>query len=339
VTLDARTVWDEILSGSDPGSTGVKRRRLFPDGTIDLFLGVAWPARTRLLALQVANDALGSLGEPASTRAVRLSTVDIGGGRSEIRLELATPDMLDVFSPFIEDVAACAAEAADDRGATESLRERFSRWRTMLAGLPGSALSPTEAQGLWGELLVIRNVLQPHWGDAAPEAWTASDPDEKDFRRGSIAVEAKATRVGHPQAVRINGEYQLEAPSDGGTLLLVVVEADVHEGGTGETLTEAVDATRSLFSAAAAIKLEDRLIQHRYSDADEAAYRSTRYATRAVLWHEVTATFPRLVATDLPVGVGDVNYLLSVDACSSWRIDEPRLSMLLGQVGGPRREP
>lgn len=205
----------------------------------------------------------------------------------------------------------------------------------MLAGLPGSALAPNEAQGLWGELFIIRSVLQPTWRDAVPEAWTAGAFDEKDFRHGPVAIEVKATRAGHPEAVRINGEHQLESPSDVGTLLLVVVEADVHEGGTGETLTEAVAAVRALFTGPAATKFEDRLSQRRYSDSDEPAYRSTRYSARTVLWYEVTATFPRLTATDLPPGVGDVHYLLSLDACSSWLLDQSRLGMLLGQVGGP----
>lgn len=333
MTLDARAVWDELLA-RDPGSPGVVRRRIFPDGPIDLFLAVAWPARTRLLSVQVTNSALDALGDPGSTRAVRLWTVDIGSGRSEIRLELAAPDMLDVFTPFIEDVAGCVAAVADDRAAIEAVRERFNRWRTMLAGLRGSALGPSEALGLWGELHILRRELRPRWGDAVLDAWTAADPDEKDFRHDTIAVEVKATQAGRPQVVAINGEHQLEPPAGDGPLLLVVVETDVHEGGTGETLPEAIESTRSLFSGAAAVKLEDRFAQRGYRDADEPTYRTTRYSMRSVLWHQVVSGFPRLISADLPVGVGGVSYLISVDACANWRCDEPRLTELLGPLGG-----
>jgi hypothetical protein len=187
---------------------------------------------------------------------------------------------------------------------------------------------------VWGELFILRTALQPRWGDAVLEAWTAADPDEKDFRQGSIAVEVKATQAGRPQSVRINGEHQLEPPAGDGSLLLVVVETDAHEGGTGETLPEAVESARSLFSGTAALKIDDRLVQRGYRDADEPAYRSTHYAARSVRWHEVAPGFPRLTAADLPFGVGDVNYLVSVDACAHWSVEEVRLTDLLGPLGG-----
>jgi hypothetical protein len=333
VSLDVRGTWDQLL-GSDPGSPGILRRRMFPDSAVDVFLGIAWPSRSRLLVLQVDNGVLDVLGDPVSTRAVRTSVIEVGDNRSEIRLELAAPDMLDVFVPFVEDVAECAAAERDDQGAVRALRDRFDRWRLLLAGLPASALGPSEAQGFWGELWVLRNVLQPRRRESTPDFWTAGDPDEKDFRLDEVSVEVKTTRMGHPQVVRINGENQLDAPGAGGAVLLVIIEADVHEGGTGETLNEAVRSARDLFTGTAGARLEDRLLQRGYRDSDDAAYHSTHYAVRNVFWHEVAEGFPRITAGDLPIGVGDVRYLLSVDACAAWRIDEERLGALLGTPQG-----
>jgi hypothetical protein len=190
-------------------------------------------------------------------------------------------------------------------------------------------LSREDAQGLWGELWILRHILHRAWGDAAVEAWTGCDRDEKDFRRSALTIEVKTTRADAPHAVRINGEHQLEDPDEGVTLLLVVLEVESHQQGAGETLNDAVSLSRGLMSGPALIQLDEKLAAYGYFDSDKELYTGMRYGLREKLWHRVEPGFPRLTTADLPEGVGRVTYLLSTDAAAPWRIKDDELSSLM----------
>ena len=230
-----------------------------------------------------------------------------------------------------------SADRSDDAGAVGALRERLERWLQLFAMELGRGLNRNEAQGLWGELWIIRRFLHPAWGAKAVSAWTASDADEKDFRLGPVSVEAKTTRAGRPRVVRINGERQLEVPEHS-CLLLAVIDVDAHEGGSGETLPDGVRETRSLFQGSAAIEFNSRLTRRGYLDDDERLYRTTRYSEQATIWHEVRPDFPRIISRQLPEGVGGVDYVIVVDSCVAWRLGETsELPIVL--AGGLAHEP
>jgi hypothetical protein len=179
-----------------------------------------------------------------STKAIRSTVVHVDEMHSEVRVALTSPEMLRVFAAFTEDVAACAGRESTDNAAVAALIARFAHWRRMLAGESHGGLSRDEAQGLWAEMWVLRSVLHPAWDRGAVKSWTGYDRDDKDFRWGRLAIEVKSTRANALPAVNINGERQLDPGSADVTLLLAVLEVDAHEHGAGETLNDAVAATR-----------------------------------------------------------------------------------------------
>ena len=94
---------------------------------------------------------------------------------------------------------------------------------------------------------------------------------------------------------------------------------DAHYGGAGETLVEAVDDVRSRFAGPAVVPFNDKLLDSGYLDDDSASYQDVSYALRKALVFDVQSGFPRIVESDLPSGVGSVEYKLAVAACSSWK--------------------
>jgi Putative PD-(D/E)XK family member, (DUF4420) len=327
--IDALTVWDELVA-SAPQQTGIVRRRLAPESGRDIFLAVAHPSVERMLILAVSSSSLPSARDLPSTRGVRTTVVPIDDSRTEVRVSLASAEILRVFATFVEDVAASAATEDNDAGALRAFATRFAHWRHLLAGEPRAGLTKDEAQGLWGELWVLRHVLHDAWGGAVVDAWTGSDRDAKDFRLGALTVEVKTTRADAPHAVRINGEHQLEDPGEGVALLLAVLDVEAHQQGIGETLNEAVSATRKLASGTTLAQLDEKLATYGYLDGDRELYEERRYVLRSALWYRVEPGFPRLTGADLPDGVGRVTYLLSTDAASPWRLGEDDLSQLIG---------
>jgi len=245
--------------------------------------------------------------------------VDVVDGVTELRVELAAPEALRVFTPFVDDVASCAAASPDDAGAVSALVERFGYWRRLLSGELVEGLGSDSAQGLWGELWIMRHLLHAVWRSEVVQSWTGPDRDDNDFRREDSAVEVKTMRGDRPAVVRITSERQLDNPA-GIHLFLIALAVDPHRHGAGESLPDMVRGCRDMLDGAVLADFEDRLLTWGYSDAHWRRYEETRYALRAVTAYEVTSGFPRIVEGGLPDGVGSVSYRLSLDACRPFEV-------------------
>jgi hypothetical protein len=143
-----------------------------------------------------------------------------------------------------------------------------------------------------------------------------------------LAIEVKATRGSGPHLLRINGEDQLNGSEDG-LLLFVALEVDVQENGAGESLPEAVERARRTVGASLAGILDRKLEIAGYLPGDEHRYAEARYTLLAAHWHRVEGDFPRITRQMLMEGLGGVTYLLSLDACKPWRIDDADVPSLL----------
>ena len=131
------------------------------------------PGGRRVFILRVPPGALSPVRDtPPSTRAVTTRVIDLDPEVAEVRLELLEPQASVVFTPFIEDVADWVARAHDDDAAVSALVERFAYWRVLLSGALTEGLAAEAAQGLWGELWVMRNLLRRSWGQDCAAAWT-----------------------------------------------------------------------------------------------------------------------------------------------------------------------
>lgn len=317
--MDADAIWTELESGH-PASPGIVRRRIVPGSARNLFLGVAQPSGSRLFILAVHASALTGVVDLPVTRAVRTAAIDVGDDHTEVRVELEAAEASDVFTPFVQDVAACVAATATDAEAVAALSQRFGYWSRLLSGELAEGLGADAAQGLWGELWVMRHILHPVWGDEAVSSWTGPDRDDNDFRRGSRAIEVKTMRGAHPEVVRITSERQLDNPL-GTALFLVALSVDRHRHGAGESLPEMIAGCRDIIDDGYQGQLEDRLLAWGYSEAHRNNYEGTRYTIRSSSAFQVAGGFPRIIESALPVGVGSVSYRLALDACRSFELD------------------
>ena len=329
--MHADLTWRE-LAAERPAAPGLVRRRVLPTSDRDIFLAVVHPARHPMLILRIDRNALKALTDIPSTRAVHTQIVDIDDAVSEIRIQLMAHEASRVFAPFVEDVATCVADQPDDEAAVDSLVDRFEHWRRLLSGPSAEGLGDEAAQGLWGELWVLRHLLHPVWSDDVVEAWTGPDRDDNDFRHYNTAVEVKTTRADNPETVRIDSERQLDNPAET-TLILIALSVDVHRHGAGENLPAMVDACRALIGQRKGRAFEDRLLASGYTDMDRARYEERHYTLRSLEVFKVGAGFPRITESLLPAGIGSVNYRLALDACRSWQIDPTnQLPLLLTPV-------
>lgn len=134
-------------------------------------------------------------------------------------------------------------------------------------------------------------------------------------------MEVKTTTAKQPQSVRVTSERQLDGTGIPALFLHVVVlderEVETDRPMVGEGLPDIVRALRQQLqtTGATAEIFEDRLLDAGYLEADALRYANRRFTLRREQTFRVRRGFPRLVETNLPAGVGDVSYALSLSAC------------------------
>jgi hypothetical protein len=181
-------------------------------------------------------------------------------------------------------------------------------------------LSTENQRGLWGELHCLSEELMPRLGPTETvDGWKGPARAHQDFQFQRGAIEVKTTKAKQPQSVRITSERQLDDKT-WPALFLHVLVLEEHEG-AGLTLPHLVETVRAKLATdlAAREKFEDALLSASYLDAHAPRYATIGYAMRSAQWFCVTGDFPRIVENQLPAGVGEVGYALSLAACTPFR--------------------
>jgi hypothetical protein len=274
----------------------------------------------RALLLPLPKAAIPGRREWPQCRGLEIFSVVIAG-QPHLGVRLRESSSADVFTALAEDVAPRVAATSDPQAAVAALLGRLRRWQKFLAaGMAG--LSPEQQRGLYGELHTLRQYFLPCFGaETAVAAWRAPRRTHQDFQLASGAVEVKTTTAKQPQSVRITSERQLDQAGIPWLFLHVVVlderEVEGVHNAVGEGLPDIVGVLRKQLqaTAAAAETFDDRLLDVGYLEVDVPRYENRRFTLRREHTFRVKRGFPCLVEENLPTGVGDVSYALSLAVC------------------------
>ena len=246
---------------------------------------------------------------------------EIVSGETHCGVVLKDTRFADVFTSLAEDLARRIAGTSTAYEAVLTLIAQLARWQKFLAAST-DGLCEESQRGLWGELYCLREYLVPAMNaGVAVSGWKGGEHAHQDFQFASGALEVKTTIAKQPQTVRITSERQLD-DANLPALFLYVLVLEPREGGAA-TLPDLVESLRSrLATDLEAIELfEEALLASGYLDAHAQRYVARSYSVRSTHWFRVQKNFPRLVEALLPLGVGDVNYALSLAACEPFITD------------------
>ena len=333
-------LWQEMEA---EGGTNVAWLTRFarPQAGHPLLVALEQTTRARALLVPVSKAALPPRREWPECRGLELISVSLGS-QPHLGVRLRDAACADVFTALAEDVTPRVAAASGAKQAVAELLGRLQRWQQFLTAGRDS-LSVEVQRGLWGELHVLRAHLLPALGAAVTVAgWKASAAAHQDFQFSGGAVEVKTTAAKQPQSVRITSERQLDDTGVGALFLHVVVvdEREVPADGSalGQSLSSLIADVRTGLSSdlIALAAFNDRLLDRGWLDTHANRYEGRRWTVRSEHTYQVRRGFPRLVEVDLPTGVGDVNFAVSLAACEPFAAP---VSMMLGALSqtNPRR--
>ncbi|WBC13777.1 PD-(D/E)XK motif protein [Micromonospora sp. WMMA1998] len=328
--------WRELESPqSVPGRS---RLRLHPDAPLDIFLSVSHPGRQRMLVFRAdarSVDAIvRSVGRLPTAAGIEMSLSAVSRTEYELQVILTADGLREVFSPLVTDVAETARVASVAAEALAAAVNRFERWQELLRAVSKDGLSAEARRGLYGELLVLGDVLLTSLNQSdAVGAWTGPTGTNQDFQLPELAIETKASVARRPTSVRIASERQLDGTGTP-ALFLALASLDERRGGSGESLNKRVGSIRErLTSPAARARFDALLIQVGYLPGRSDLYEEPRYTLRELRFWHVREGFPRLVESNLPEGVGNCTYHVSTSGLDAYRTTPDAVKEL---IGGPR---
>lgn len=327
-------LWQEMEAES-PANVAWLTRYARPETGEKVLVALEEVTRARALLVPVTKAMLPPRREWPECRGLELISVSFG---AQLYLGVRLRDLAcsDVFTTLAEDVVL---RLVGEQDAAIGLLSRLRRWQQFLTAAR-DGLSVEAQRGLWGELQVLRSHLVAALGVAAAvEGWKASAAAHQDFQFPIGAVEVKTTAAKQPQSVRITSERQLDDTGVGSLFLHVVVvdEREVPASGNapGQSLSALIAEVRSQLAADASTlaTFNDRLFDRGWLDVYASRYEGRRWTVRGEHTFQVRPGFPRIVESELVVGVGDVNYAVSLAACSPFAVSVSDMLSVLSNLG------
>ncbi len=319
--------WSRLNTAGIVGE-GYVRLRLGEVSTCPAYAARSIGLEHEALMIEVETASLPPVKTYPSSRAFAMRAHVLQPGRSGLTrliLELADPGYRDIFRVLVSDVVERLASAASQEATAVAMVQRVERWQSFLRRHGLSALSAELRRGLFGELVLLRELLA--WGqseDVAVAAWKGCFGAHHDFQFTAGSIEVKTTCSTAPHAFDISSVAQLEAPSAGRLFVYFLLLAEV-EGGAS-SLVDLIDALRHRFVGAARDAFEDRLLEAGFIDAHRDFYEAPRYDIRSECFFEVTDGFPRIREATLPTGVEHVSYRVALAACQMFVVPRTRVS-------------
>lgn len=218
------------------------------------------------------------------------------------------PDLNDIFATLCADILLATDRTPDNP--VKVLHRILDRWRALFLN-PGPPLGPEQLTGLFGELVVLEQLLE--YDSGAARLWKGPSGHRHDFATDSGALEVKTSTAVSGRDVRIHGLEQLEPPIDG-VLGLVWLRMELGtQSGIG--FLDLIKRVLDLADDESDILI--RLASAGYRAADNDHYAHTRFIINEQRWYSVDIAFPRLTTVDMAAAsistsVRDVDYTIDL---------------------------
>jgi hypothetical protein len=246
----------------------------------------------------------------------------------ELHIYLLDNQLKDIFSLFIENIVEEISKSITENEALVETSNVVLKWKKLFDKINFQGLTIERQKGLIGELLLFNSLLDEEYSiDALLESWTGPDFNDKDFRFGSFGIEVKLTSSKVPK-VKISSERQLDNENLTKLYLVLYVVEEVKD--KGFSLNSIIEQIRTkINNNQNALKFfNERLLLVGYFDEDFENYKR-QYAFRNRNFYEVKNNFPRLVASDLPIGLFDTKYNIELSAIEQFLVSNESILELI----------
>jgi len=240
-------------------------------------------------------------------------------GVYRVHSTLEGPHFAGPFEALCGDLIDVAEAATSSGVGLADVARRMSVWMASLRRR--SALSDEAVRGLIGELACLEVVAEAIGWAAAVDAWTGPDDGLHDITAGGGAWEVKAS-TGAGSSVWINGLDQLDDTGLAGLVLAHVHMVPDPGGHSLRMLAQRLRGQIASHSPGGLAEFERKLIAAGHLGAEPSA--EVPYRIAAISHFAVADMFPRILRSDVSLGIEEARYQLRTAALQPFAIDTPR---------------
>ncbi|OAV75595.1 hypothetical protein Barb7_00771 [Bacteroidales bacterium Barb7] len=116
----------------------------------------------------------------------------------------------DVFAVMCENMVQSVLSLRSEKRVVRTIINQLEKWQTLFEKLKGEGLTPSEQQGLYGELHFLQKFFAKQDTVFILNSWVGTDREVRDFQYNDWALEVKTTAGNNHQKVSISSERQLD---------------------------------------------------------------------------------------------------------------------------------
>jgi len=228
-------------------------------------------------------------------------------------LKSSAHDQNDVFSIVASDILIELNSCKSNNAYVDVLVERIAKWREFFKRKHQS-LSDSEIVGLIGELQFAKDMMSEGFGQIL-DSWSGPIKSSKDYKMPAFLAEIKAKSTDQLTSVKISSEEQLNGEDDSPLFLVVYRLEECPKGMNLHDMIQSVvsklsDSRKSIFYA--------KLLCMGYQKEENY---SKKYIVKERRQYRVENDFPRIITSNLPLGIFGIVYNLSIEKCTPYQVD------------------
>jgi hypothetical protein len=239
----------------------------------------------------------------------------------ELYIYLLDNDLKDIFSLFIQNILEEMETSVTENEAIKTTLNVVSKWKKLFDKINFNGLSLEQQKGLIGELLFLNSLLDNEKTSAnAVNTWTSAERDfqAKDFTLGSVGVEVKFTASKQPK-VKVSNERQLDTENLSELFLILYSTEAVKDNGI--SLNSIVVQTRQKISTEDERSVFNAKLQLIGYFDEDMEYYGRMYSLKRTFVFNVTSEFPKIVKSQLPLGIYDTLYSIEISAVENFIVE------------------
>lgn len=333
--INYREIWESINDESSTSSSKPQiARRITSKGIIyTVFLATDFRKGIRLLYIKLDPDQKIITDNLPRFRGLEISISQTSIGefvnQEFIRFTQSIPNTENIFESVISDICDKVVQLQSKSNLNSVLIKVLNEWKVFFEKLESNILSVNEQKGLLGELFFLKDYLfQKYSYVDSLYYWTGAEKTNHDFQINDIAVEVKTTSSKQHLKFSVSSEKQLDNKGVS-NLYLSLYAFNLHSNIPSRSLPAFVREICNIIhdDPIATFLFEIRLLKYGFNDKLSDHYK-IGFSLTGVKFFEVKEGFPRILQNNLPEGIGDLKYTVSVAACSPYLIKTDLLKLL-----------
>jgi hypothetical protein len=319
---DLKSIWESQNNGDSQIKT-----RISTVNNFEAYAATNKVTRNHLFLLQIGKETIVTNVKFKRFKGVAIYVLDFGEFK-ELTIILLDENVIDIFTLFIENIIEEINKSASELEALSTIEIVIARWKRLFEKINVGGLTIEQQKGLFGELLVIRELLQDGYSaKALMEAWVGPKFHDKDFLFNSIGIEVKLTTLKHP-SIKITNEGQLNDTNLDALYLVLYIVDEVK--GNGTSLVNLIEEIRShIMSNSEVLSCFNSSLGLLGYEDEDSEYYNMLFSVREINRYQIQEGFPRIIQTSNLSGVFNISYSIELSACELYKLSDTPLKKLI----------